>query len=88
MIPIIIATAAPIINSIQLLPQLYKTYITKSVNDLSGYSLLLMITTNILWMLHGYFIFDISLIVAGVVSTTINITLIGLYFLYTKRRLK
>jgi len=84
MFPFIVATLAPIVNSIQLFPQLYKTYITKSVNDLSFYSLLLILTTNLLWLLHGYFIFDISLITAGVFSMTINITLLTLYFFYKK----
>ncbi len=82
MIPFIVAITAPIINQVQLFPQLYKTYITKSVKDLSYYSLLLIITTNLLWLLHGYFIFDISLIIAGVISMIINITLLALYLLY------
>lgn len=82
MIPFIVAITAPIINSIQLFPQLYKTYITKSVKGLSYYSLLLIITTNLLWLLHGYFIFDISLIITSLISMTINITLLALYLLY------
>jgi MtN3 and saliva related transmembrane protein len=86
MIPFIVATLAPIVNSIQLFPQLYKTYNTKSVKDLSFYSLLLILTTNILWLLHGYFIIDISLIVAGIVSMIINIALLTLYLLYRKKR--
>jgi len=84
MIPFIVATLAPIVNSIQLFPQLYKTYITKSVNDLSLYSLVFILLTNLLWLLHGYFIMDISLIVAGMVSMIINIALLILYFLYRK----
>jgi MtN3 and saliva related transmembrane protein len=83
-IPLIVATLAPIINCIQLLPQLYKTYITKSVKDLSIYSILLILFTNILWLLHGYFILDNSLFVAGSISMTINIMLLGLYFMYKK----
>ena len=83
MLPLIVATLAPIINCIQLLPQLYKTYVTKSVKDLSLYSLLLIISTNLLWLLHGYFIIDTSLIIAGIVSIIINIALLSLYFLYT-----
>jgi MtN3 and saliva related transmembrane protein len=86
MIRLIIATLAPIVNCIQLFPQLYKTYKTKSVKDLSFYSLLLILTTNILWLLHGYFIIDISLIVAGIVSMIINIALLTLYLLYRKKR--
>ena len=84
MIQIIVATLVPIVNCIQLFPQLYKTYITRSVKDLSLYSLLLIITTNILWLLHGYFINDDSLIVSSIISMIINITLLGLYFFYRK----
>jgi MtN3 and saliva related transmembrane protein len=84
MLPFIVATLAPIVNSIQLFPQLYKTYITKSVKDLSFYSLLLILTTNLLWLLHGYFINDISLVVAGIVSMIINVSLLILYFIYRK----
>ena len=86
MLPFIVATLAPIVNCIQLFPQLYKTFTTKSVKDLSLYSLLLILTTNILWLLHGYFIMDISLIVAGVISMIVNITLLRLYFLYRRNK--
>ena len=86
MLPFIIATLAPIVNSIQLFPQLYKTYITKSVKDLSLYSLIFILLTNVLWLLHGYFIIDISLIVAGTVSMIINVALLILFFLYRKNK--
>jgi uncharacterized protein with PQ loop repeat len=84
MIPFIVATLATLVNSIQLFPQLYKTYITKSVKDLSLYFLSLSVITNLLSLLHGYFIIDISLIVAGLVSMIINVALLTLYFLYRK----
>lgn len=84
MLSLTIATLAPIVNSIQLFPQLYKTYTTKSVNDLSFYSLSLILITNLLWLLHGYFINDISLILAGVVSMIINVTLLTLFVIYRK----
>ena len=84
MLPFIVATLAPIVSCIQLFPQLYKTYKTKSVKDLSFYSLLLIIITNLLWLLHGFFTLDISLIVAGIISMIVNITLVILYFIYSK----
>ena len=84
MIPMLIAIMAPIVNSIQLFPQLYKTYTTKSVKDLSFYSLLLILTTNILWLLHGYFIYDVSLLIAGTVSLCINLALLLLYLRYQR----
>jgi len=84
MIPLIVATLAPIVNCVQLIPQLYKTYRTKSVKDLSFYSLLLLLITIILWLLHGYFINDNSLVVAGLITLVLNVSLIRLYFLYRK----
>ena len=83
-IPQIVAVLAPLVNSIQLLPQLYKTFTTKRVKDLSLYSLLLILTTNVLWLLHGYFIGDVSLLVAGCFCLWVNSTLLFLYFLYRK----
>ena len=84
MIASVVATLAPLVNCIQQLPQLYKTFTTKRVNDLSMYSLLLILTTNVLWLLHGYFIMDVPLMVAGVFSLCVNMTLLLLFFLYRK----
>ena len=81
---ILVATLAPMINCVQLFPQLYKTYKTKHVKDLSLASILLILCANLLWLLHGYFIMDISLIVAGVISMTVNGALLVLYLLYRK----
>jgi uncharacterized protein with PQ loop repeat len=73
---------ATVTSCIQMVPQLYKTYTTRSVTDLSLYSLLLIFVTNVLWALHGYFIVDVSLFVAGLLTATINAALILLYFKY------
>lgn len=86
MIPFIIATIAPAVECIQLCPQLRKIYISKSVKDLSLFSLLLISITNIVWLLHGYFIMNIPLIIAGLISMIINIKILILYFLYTKNK--
>lgn len=77
-----VAVLAPIVNCIQLVPQLWKTWKTKSAEDLSMESLLLILLTNLLWFLHGYFIFDISLLVAGGISIIINTCLLALYLQY------
>lgn len=84
MIPQIVATLAPLVNCVQQLPQLYKTFTTKRVKDLSLYSLLLILTTNLLWLLHGYFIMDVPLIVSGFFSLLVNSSLLVLYFIYHK----
>lgn len=77
-----IAMIVPITTSIQLLPQLYKSYKTKSVKDLSIYTLLFVLLNNILWLIHGYFIFDYSLIVSGILNSIITIILLVLYDKY------
>jgi uncharacterized protein with PQ loop repeat len=82
MISTFVATLAPIVNCVQLFPQLYKTYQTKQVRDLSVYSLLLLLTTNLLWFTHGYFILDVSLMVSGGISLLVNSFLLFLYFVY------
>lgn len=78
----IVSILAPLVNTIQQMPQLYKTFTTKRVKDLSLYSLLLILTTNLLWLLHGYFIWDASLMVGGVISLGVNGTLLIGYFMY------
>ena len=84
--PGLVATLAPVVNCVQLFPQLHKTFTTRKVDDLSFYSLVLLFTTNLLWVLHGYFIMDVSLIVAGLISMSVNLSLIGLYLRYRKQK--
>lgn len=79
-----VSILAPIVNCIQLFPQLYKSYTTKHVEDLSLYSLCLLLVTSILWLIHGYFIQDTSLMIAGIISSTVNIFLLIIFFRYQK----
>ncbi len=71
-----IATIVPITTAIQLLPQVFKSYQTKSV------TLMIVLLNNVLWLIHGYFIFDYSLILSGLLSVAINSILILLYFIF------
>jgi uncharacterized protein with PQ loop repeat len=77
-----VATFAPILSISMVLPQLYKTYQTKRVKDLSLYMILLLLFANILWLLHGYFIADISLMVTGVIQSFLVTILLLLYYFY------
>jgi MtN3 and saliva related transmembrane protein len=78
------AVLAPLFTCIQLMPQLYKTYVTKSVQDLSLESLLVITMGNLLWLVHGYYIRDMSLVFAGIVATIINLSLLALYRIYRR----
>jgi MtN3 and saliva related transmembrane protein len=83
MLKLAVASIVPITTSIQLLPQLLKTYETKSVKDLSLYTLLLILLNNLLWLFHGLFIYDYSLIISGIVSLIINLILFAFYIYYS-----
>ena len=82
MLPLVVSTLAPIVSCCQMLPQLIKTWKTKEVSDLSLFTLFLVLFANILWLTHGYFIFDTSLIVAGIISLFVNGLLVFMYFFY------
>jgi uncharacterized protein with PQ loop repeat len=84
MLAALVSVLAPIFTCIQLIPQLYKTYITQKVDDLSFDSLLFISIGNLLWLLHGYYVKDDSLIIAGLFATAVNATLLRLYFLYRR----
>jgi MtN3 and saliva related transmembrane protein len=69
----LIAIIAPLLNSLQQIPQLYKTYDTKHVRDLSFESLLVMFISSMVWVLHGIIIWDPSLLISASISTVKNI---------------
>jgi MtN3 and saliva related transmembrane protein len=79
MIRIVVAYLAVIINSIYQLPQLFKIIKTKSVNDISLIALLLLMINNILWLMHGYFIKDNTLIISSLLNISLNIVIACLF---------
>jgi MtN3 and saliva related transmembrane protein len=81
-VAVTVAWLAPAVNCIQLLPQVYKTWTTKRVQDVSLHSLLLLLLTSILWLLHGYFIADVPLMAAGLFTVTVHIVMVTLYGMY------
>jgi len=84
MIESIVATLAQFFSCIQLVPQIYQLYITKNVEGISFYYLVLLLINGFLWLLHGYFIADIALINSSLVSFTATILLFVMYINYDK----
>lgn len=78
-LPRIVAILAPTVNTVQALPQLFKTLETRTVVGLSFYMVLLMMLTNFLWFSHGFYIQDISLMASGFIAFGINAVLMLLY---------
>ena len=84
--PQIVAALAPLLNTVEHLPQLYKTYQMKDVKDFSLLSLILLLVTNLLWLLHGYFIGDTSLILSSGASAAVHICMLVLFMRYSASR--
>ena len=85
MFPYAVAILAPTVSCLQFIPQLWKMHTTKNVKDISFYSLLLLLFSNMLWLAHGIFIMDLSIIVADLVGLIVNITVIILFFIHRKK---
>lgn len=85
-LPRIVAILAPTVNTVQALPQLLKTWETKTVVGLSFYMVALMMLTNFLWFSHGFYIQDNSLMVSGFIAFIINATLMLLYLKFQERK--
>ena len=79
----IIAIIAPLLNSLQQIPQVYKTYATKHVRDLSFESLLFMFISSVVWVLHAIIIWDPPLLISASISTCINMIMLVLFIRYS-----
>ena len=64
------------ILGVVFIPQLFKTFKTKSVKDLS-YSTWILITLNVLfWSIYGFYKNDLIIIVPNIISFFITITIL------------
>ena len=78
----IVAYTAATIGTIQQLPQLYKTVVTKKVSHMSWMSLFLVLLTSVLWLIYGYIIYDLPLLISGAIATVLNVVMFVLYHVY------
>jgi len=67
------------------LPQVYKTYTSKSVEDLSYWMLLLMFTGLTLWFLYGVELNELPIILTNGITGALVISLIAMKYLFTKK---
>jgi MtN3 and saliva related transmembrane protein len=59
---------AGVLTTIAYLPQLIKTWQTKSAHDLSWSMLIVLCTGIILWLVYGFYIQNIPIIAANIVT--------------------
>jgi MtN3 and saliva related transmembrane protein len=80
----IIGFIAAILTTAAFVPQVYKTWKTKDVKGISLTMFLVMFTGVILWLIYGYCINSLSMILANTVTALLIFALIIFRFKYHK----
>lgn len=65
-----------------LIPQIYRMYRTKEVEDVSIYMLFLTIIAQVLWIVYGYLREDFILFISSVVALLFGIISVILWYRY------
>ncbi|MGI8555804.1 MAG: SemiSWEET family sugar transporter [Pyrinomonadaceae bacterium] len=73
---------AGLCTTVAVTPQLYKTWKTKSVDDISIKMFSVLTFGLVLWTIYGIFKTDLPLILTNGISTTFNLLMIIFYFKY------
>jgi len=78
----IVGLAAGVLTTIAYLPQVRKTWRTKSVKELSLSMYIVMFVGVMLWLTYGILLQSISIILANIVTGALTSTLIYLKLKY------
>ncbi len=78
--------SAALLTTIAFLPQLYKTFQTKSADDVSLVMLILFITGLFCWIIYGLKIKSIPILVANIITFIFNFSILILKILYKKNK--
>ena len=74
--------SAAFLTTIAFLPQLYKTWQTKSAEDVSLVMLILFITGLICWIIYGLKIHSTPILVANIITFIFNFSILILKITY------
>ena len=77
---------AALLTTIAFLPQLYKTWKTKSAEDVSLIMLILFITGLFCWIVYGIKINSIPILVANIITFIFNFSILTLKINYNKSK--
>lgn len=85
---LIIGVAAATLTTSSFLPQIFKAYRRKSMEDVSRYLMSMFGTGTVLWMVYGIFKGDIVIVGANAIATAFNVILLYMKFAYRKKSTK
>ena len=78
--------SAALLTTTAFLPQLYKTWQTKTAEDVSLVMLILFITGLICWIIYGLKINSIPILTANIITFIFNFSILILKINYSKSR--
>ena len=77
---------AALLTTIAFLPQLYKTWKTKSADDVSLIMLILFIIGLFCWIIYGLKINSVPILVANIITFIFNFSILILKITYRKNK--
>ena len=77
---------AALLTTIAFLPQLYKTWKTKSADDVSLFMLILFISGLISWIVYGFKIQSAPILVANIITFIFNFSILILKISYSNKK--
>ena len=77
---------AAFLTTLAFLPQLYKTWQTKSADDVSLIMLILFLTGLICWIIYGLKINSIPILIANTMTFIFNFSILILKITYSKTK--
>lgn len=84
----LIGFIAALLTTIAFLPQLIKTWTTKSAEDVSFLMLLLFITGVFCWIIYGWRINSIPILIANLITFILNLLILSLKVFHEKMNFK
>jgi MtN3 and saliva related transmembrane protein len=75
---------AGVLTTIAYLPQLLKTWKSKSADDLSWSMLIMLCTGIVLWLVYGVYVQDVPIIAANIVTLCFSSVILVLKVRYKK----
>ena len=75
---------AAILTTAAFLPQLIKTLKTKKADDVSLTTLIMFICGVVSWIIYGYKISSIPILIANIITLTLNLFILILKIYYSK----
>jgi len=76
---------AAILTTAAFLPQLIKTLKTKKADDVSLITLIMFISGVISWIIYGYKISSLPILLANIITFILNLLILGSKIYYAKK---